>query len=361
MLSFADIDRQIGQVPSRIVTTLATLDFGRGCEALYQDQLPGLLTELAVHVRVLSITASSAIEGVVVPDRDRAERIINRQTIRLRNRSEQELAGYRDAQDYLFREEWRPLNSGLLIHLHRLLFSHTETPGGRYKVADNLVVDRASDGTTSVRFRPVSAARTPFAVDDLIRRYAEAVAVGDHHPILLTGLFVLDLLIIHPFEDGNGRVARALTNALLAENGYTIGRYVSLEQMIAEAQEPYYQALLDSTRGWHEAVNDPWPWLGYFTGLLARAYAVFADRAAAGRTSGTKQQRVREHVLRHAPTTFRVADIRIGVPGVSDNTIRLVLDQLRKEGKVRADGTGRTATWTRAPELPMAEPANQTN
>lgn len=348
MPSFADLDGQIGHVPSRIVTTLAALDFGRGCEALYQDQLPGLLTELASHARVLSITASSAIEGVVVPDADRAERIINRQTTRLRNRSEQELAGYRDAQDYLFQEDWRPLNSGLLLHLHRLLFSHTEAGGGHFKIADNLVVDRLPDGTTSVRFRPLSAAQTPFAVDDLIAQYANAITSGENHPVLLTGLFVLDLLVIHPFEDGNGRVTRVITSALLAERGYTVGRYVSLEQMIAEAPETYYQSLLDSTHGWHEGANDPWPWLGYFTRLLARAYAVFADRAAAARTPGTKQHRVREHVLRHAPTRFRVADIRIAVPGVSDNTIRLVLDQLRHEGKIHPDGTGRTATWTRA-------------
>jgi Fic family protein len=346
--SFANLDRQIGHVPSRIVTGLAALDFGRGCEALYRDQLPGLLTELASHARVLSITASSAIEGVVVPDTDRAERIINRRTTRLRNRSEQELAGYRDAQDYLFQEEWHPLNSGLLLHLHRLLFAHTQTAGGTFKTADNLVVDRLPDGTTSVRFHPVSAARTPFAIDDLIKRYSAALASGDHHPVLLTGLFVLDFLVIHPFEDGNGRVARVLTSALLSECGYTVGRYVSLEQMIIEAPETYYQALLDSTKGWHEGAADPWPWLGYFTGLLGRAYAVFADRAAAAKSPGTKQQRIREHVLRHAPTTFRFADIRIAVPGVSDKTIRLVLDQLRSEGKVWADGTGRNATWTRA-------------
>ena len=349
MLSFTDIDRQIGHVPSHIVTGLATLDFGRGCEPLYRDQLPGLLTELALHARVLSITASSAIEGIVVPESGRAERIINRQTTRLRNRSEQELAGYRDAQDYLFQDAWRPLNTGLLLHLHRLLFSHTETPGGQFKSADNLVIDRSPDGTTSVRFRPVSAAKTPFVVDDLVRRYTNAVVAGEHHPVLLTGLLVLDLLVIHPFEDGNGRVARALTSALLSEHGYTVGRYVSLEQMIAEAPDAYYQSLLDSTHGWHEGSNDPWPWLGYFTGLLARAYGVFADRAAAAKTPGTKQQRVRDHVLRHAPTTFRLSDLRIAVPGVSDNTIRLVLDQLRQEGKIHVDGTGRTATWTREP------------
>ena len=112
------------------------------------------------------------------------------------------------------------------------------------------------------------------------------------------------------------------------------------------------EILLDSTHGWHEGTADPWPWLGYFTSVIAGAYAVFADRAAAARTPGTKQQRVREHILRHAPDTFRLADIRTAVPGVSDQTIRLVLEQLRNQGNVRVDGTGRSATWTRTNTAP---------
>ncbi len=201
----------------------------------------------------------------------------------------------------------------------------------------------------------MTAASTPFAVDDLIKRYQEAVAAGEHHPVLLSGLFILDLLVIHPFEDGNGRVARLLTGVLLGEHGYTAGRYVSLEQEIAESADAYYQALLDSTHGWHEGTADPWAWLGYFTSMIASAYAVFADRAAAARTPGTKQERVREHILHHAPATFRLADIRTAVPGVSDQTIRLALEQLRGEGKVRADGTGRSATWTRTPNTAHSE------
>jgi Fic family protein len=344
--SFADLDVLIGLVPAQVVTRLSAIDFGRGSEALYRDQMPVLLTELADRARVLSITASSAIEGVIVADADRARRIIDRQTTTLRNNSEQELAGYRDAQDYLFQEDWQPLNAGLILHLHRLLFAHAAA-GGAFKTEDNLVVDRAPDGSTTVRFKPVSAASTPFAVDDLIERYKQAVAAGEHHPVLLSGLFVLDLLVIHPFEDGNGRVARLLTGPMLSEHGYTVGRYVSLEQAIAVSAGAYYQALLDSIHGWHEGTADPWPWLGYFTSMIAGAYAVFADRAAAAQTPGTKQQRIREHILRHAPATFRLADIRAAVPGVSDQTIRLVLEQLRKEGRIRADGTGRSATWTR--------------
>ena len=190
---------------------------------------------------------------------------------------------------------------------------------------------------------------TPFAVDDLIGRYQQAIADGEHHPVLLCGLFIVDLLVIHPFEDGNGRIARLLTNAMLTEHGYTAGRYLSLEHAIGESADACCQSLLESSHGWHDGTADPWPWLGYFTSLIASAYAVFTGRAAAARTPGTKQQRIREHILRHAPATFRLADIRRAIPGVSDQTIRLVLEQLKTEGKVRADGTGRTATWSRTP------------
>jgi hypothetical protein len=182
--SFTDLDALIGMVPSQVVTRLSAIDFGRGSEALYRDQMPGLLTELADRARVLSITASSAIEGVVVADADRAQRIIDRRTTTLRNRSEQELAGYRDAQDYLIREDWRPLNAGLILHLHRLLFAHTAMPGGAFKAEDNLVVDRSHDGSTTRREHPVRRRRPDQALPagGRGRRAPPDSLVGSVHP-----------------------------------------------------------------------------------------------------------------------------------------------------------------------------------
>ncbi|GAA4732815.1 hypothetical protein GCM10023350_15340 [Nocardioides endophyticus] len=206
---------------------------------------------------------------------------------------------------------------------------------------DNLVVDRSPDGT-------------------VVDRYREALAAGTHHPVLLIGLFVLDLLTIHPFDDGNGRVVRALTNAMLDDAGYTVGRYVSLDQLIAETADVYYAALLESTHGWHERENDPWPWLSYFVVILSRAYERFEQGTAAQRSTGTKQDRVREYVTQHAPQIFKIADIRVALPGVSDPTIRLALDQLKQEGSVRPEGTGRAAVWVktgRHGQLPTGPPA----
>lgn len=348
MLSFVDLDRSLGSVPGPVVTQLARVDVGRGREDLFRIQLPALLTDLAHRARIASITASSALEGVVVANEARAAAIIEGKAAVLRTRSEQELAGYRSALDYLFREQWRPLNVGLLLHLHRELFAQTTIPGGRFRESDNLVVDRSPDGSVEVRFVPVTADRTEHFTVELIDRYKDAVVQRQHHPVLLVGRFVLDLLTIHPFTDGNGRVVRALTNALLDDAGYTVGRYVSLEQLIAESADDYYATLLASTHGWHDKENDPWPWLSYFVAVLARAYERFEQRTVADRSTGTKQDRVREYVLEHAPQIFRIADVRLALPGVSDATIRLTLEQLKKEGLANPDGRGRSAVWVKA-------------
>jgi len=345
--SFVDLDRCLGQVPGAVVTKLGHVDIGRGREELFRSQLPALLTELANRARIASITASSALEGVVVADQTRAAAIISGKAAVLRTRSEQELAGYRAALDYLFTNDWRPMNIGLLLHLHRELFAQTNAPGGTFKESDNLVVDRSPDGHVEVRFVPVSAARTEFFTVELIDRYRNAIAAGAHHPVLLVGLFILDLLIIHPFDDGNGRVVRALTNALLDDAGYTVGKYVSLEELVAETADDYYETLLAATNDWHDGENDPWPWLSYFVDVLERAYERFEQGTASNRSGGTKQDRVREYVTEHAPTIFRIADIRAAMPGISDPTIRLALDQLKQTGAVRPQGTGRSAVWVR--------------
>ncbi|MBE9403873.1 Fic family protein [Brachybacterium sp. Marseille-Q2903] len=347
MKSFTPLERTLGAVPGTLVGDLRSIDIGRGREELYANQLPELLTALAARARVQSITASSALEGVLVPDKARAARIIDGSARGLRTRSEQEFAGYRAALDYLFADDWRPLNLGLILHLHRLLFSETPGKGGTLKTSDNLVVDRNEVDSRSIRFTPVPAAYTAQYLDDLLNGYLEARSADAHHPVLLIGLLILDLLTIHPFDDGNGRVARVLTNALLAEAGYGIGRYVSLEQLIAESADDYYACLLESTHGWHDNEHDVWPWLRYFVSLLTKAYRRFEEGAASDRSTGSKQDRVREFVLDHAPEFFAIGDVRAALPGVSDQTIRLVLDALRKDGRIRSEGTGRGARWHR--------------
>ncbi len=199
-----------------------------------------------------------------------------------------------------------------------------------------------------MRFEPVPARETPFFVEELVTRAQDALDRGTHHPLLVVAACILDLLCIHPFGDGSGRIARLTTTYLLARAGYGVGRYVSIEQLFYDTKDDYYAALGASTEGWFDdGGHDLWPWATYFLDRLDEAYERFTERVAAGTAGGTKQDRVRDFVLLHAPTTFAIADIRRAVPGVSDNTIRLVLTDLKNEGRINNDGTGRNATWHR--------------
>ena len=160
--------------------------------------------------------------------------------------------------------------------------------------------------------------------------------------------FALDFLCIHPFTDGNGRIVRLLTHLQTGRSGYGVGSYVSIEQLIHETKDDYYASLAASTSGWFDdGAHDAWPWTRYLLERVDDAYRRFSARVAAGTSPGTKQDRVREYVLDQAPERFSIADIRRAVVGVSDNTIRLVLGDLKGANLVVSEGTGRGATWRR--------------
>jgi Fic family protein len=334
-------------VPARIVALLGRIDRSAGAESRHRDQLPQLLDALREEARIESVTASSAIEGVVVDDR-RAPGILAGRTGRYRTRSEAEFAGYTAALDYLYDGSPGHLSVGLILHLHRLLFSATPGGGGSFKSDDNLVVDRDADGSRTVRFTPVSARETPFFTQELVERASRELESHEHHALLVDAALILDLTCIHPFTDGNGRIARLLTTYLLHQAGYDIGRYVSIEQLLYEAKDDYYAALAAATTGWFDDGNHTvWPWVEFLLERVADAYARFETRVAAGQSATTKAARVRDYVLLHAPTIFTIGDVRRALPGVSDATIRVVLTKLRDAGDIAAEGTGRGASWRR--------------
>lgn len=346
MQSFVDLDRTLGSQPRPLGALLARIDTGRGQENLFEDQRPELLRQLSESARIASIKASNAIEGVVV-GADRAERIAAG-SHRYRNRNEREFAGYRDAVDMLMRlDAFEELSIPFVLHLHRLLFEHADGNGGHLKTDQNLIVSYES-GRKEIVFKPTSPAETEFMLGELLVRYGEAKAEGRTHPLILTGALVLDFLAIHPVADGNGRLARLLTTHELLAQGYRVARYVSLEQRIFESKNAYYKSLYDSQRDWHQGKHDVWPWITYLSRIISSSYDDFeAEIAAAGELSGTKQDRVREYVLRQAPPRFRRRDVERALPGISLATIRLVLTELRNGGQIKPEGSGAGAHWNR--------------
>jgi Fic family protein len=342
MRSFIDLDKTFAGQPRDLGVVLARIDTGKGKERLFEDQMPALLSQLSEHARVASITASNAIEGVVVGD-ERAARIAEGGR-RYRNRNEREFAGYRDATDMLMRFDQAP-TTPFVLHLHRLLFQHSDGRGGRLKIDRNLIVS-FEGGHRELVFTPPPPEEAEFLLAELLARYDDAKREGRTHPLVLIAALILDFLAIHPVADGNGRLARLLTMHELLGLGYGVARYVSIEQRVYESKNGYYASLYESQRNWHEGEHDVWPWVSYLARVVAGAYDDFEQRvAAAGSIAASKQERVRDHILSQAAKEFRRRDIERALPGISSATIRLVLNALRDEGKIAAEGSGPGARW----------------
>lgn len=328
------------------VSSIRQLGEHKGKQQLFEHQSPQALHALRDLAVVQSIESSNRIEGVVAP----AERIfeIAGDKTAPRNRSEQEIAGYRDVLATIHASaSGMTLTSGLVLQLHRDLLKFTPTPGGTWKDAPNDIVDVLPDGTHRLRFGPVPPHVVDVAMNEAVNGLTSAASSGVVDPIILIPAFVLDFLCIHPFCDGNGRMSRLLHLMLLYQSGYEVGRYISLERLVEASKETYYEALEASSIGWHEAEHDIRPWLDYCLGLLLAAYREFEDRVGqlqAGR--GAKRQLVID-CIRHLPPTFRYGDIERACPGVSRPTIVRVLGELRDNGEIRCAKGGRDATWER--------------
>ncbi len=346
MQSFVDLDTTFGRQPRELGALLARIDTGRGKEQLFLDQRPELLKRLSQNALIASITASNAIEGVLV-DSVRAEKIVTGAP-RFRNRSEKEFAGYRDATDALMRADTHePLSVPFILHLHRELFKYADGRGGHLKTDQNLIVSYET-GSREVVFTPPAPERTEFLLRELLARYDNLKAEGRTHPLVMIGALVIDLLAIHPVADGNGRLARLVTTHELLSQGYGVARYISIEQRIFESKNTYYDRLYESQRAWHEGKHDIWPWTTYLARILAGAYADFERRVtAADGETGSKQDRVREFILSEAPPEFRRRDIESALPEVSPSTIRLVINELRDSGRIAVHGAGPGARWHR--------------
>ncbi len=346
MQSFVELEKTFGGQPRELGAVLARIDTGRGQEQLFMDQRPKLLKRLSENARIDSITASNAIEGVLV-ESERAEMLVEGAP-RFRNRSEKEFAGYRDAIDGLMRSKtYEPLTVPFALHLHRQLYYYADGRGGNLKTDENLIVSYES-GSREVVFAPPGPERTQFLLTELFARYNDLKGEGRTHPLVLIGALVIDFLAIHPVADGNGRLARLLTTHELLSQGYGVARYVSIEQRILESKNTYYDRLYQSQRAWHEGAHDIWPWTSYLAQVLAGAYEDFQQRvAAAAQEAGSKQDRARHYILEQAPPEFRRRDIEAALPEVSPATIRLVINELRDGGQIVAEGGGRGARWRR--------------
>lgn len=346
MHTFRTIGHQIGMVPASMVNQLSAIDVGRGREEAFRRQRPEGLKTLVEMARIQSTEASNAIENVTAP-RKRIEALVAEKTTP-QNRSEEEIAGYRAVLDLIHSSapdiRFRP---SVVEQLHRDLYQFTGVPAGRWKTVENSITQTEPDGSETLRFETVSPLETPAAMEELHERFARA-REGEYHPALVIGCYVFDFLAIHPFRDGNGRMGRLLTLLALYQAGLEVGRYISLERLISDTKETYYDALEAAGRGWHDDQHDIKPWLSYFLGILVAAYDEFENRAgvvSGGR--GSKLAAVHQFVRSNISDEFTIEHVRQAVPGASDSYLSKVLARMRTDGILESRPAGRGSRWRR--------------
>lgn len=339
-------DRQaVGQ---SLIQTVRLIGEYKGRQELFGQQSRQVLQTLREAAVIESTESSNRMEGIVAPH-ERVRALIAGRT-RPANRSEQELAGYRDVLNTIHaNHQAMDVTANLVLQLHRDLFQFVPGGGGRWKATDNQITERRGDGTVIVRFTPVPAHAVPEAMARLSDGYAASVSGGAVEPLLLIPTYVLDFLCIHPFADGNGRIARLLTLLLLYKAGYEAGRYISLEALIENTKEGYYGSLYASSQGWHEGAHSLLPWWEYFLGVvLLTAYREFEQRVGAVTARRGAKREMIVDAVRRLPSRFRFADLARVLPAVSRPTINRVLRELRLAGEIRCAKSGRDATWEKS-------------
>lgn len=346
MKSFED-DRVLHQpLTPRLLSTVRVIGEFKGKQDLWQKQFPEVLNSLKELAIIQSTESSNRLEQITAAPARLRELVFERTAPS--DRAEQEIAGYRDVLATIHTSHAHvSIKPSVIRQFHRDLLKFTPEEGGSWKRVENEIADFRPDGRRTTRFKCVSMALTPEWMERLCDGFNRLRDEEAAEPLLLVPALILDFLCIHPFLDGNGRVARLLSLLLLYQSGYEVGRYISLERIVEESKESYYEALKASSRGWHEGRHDLSPWRNYFLGTMVAAYRELERRAElAMATPGAKRNLVREAV-EHFVADFTSKELELACATVSREMIRVVLREMQAEGRVEKIGEGRGARWRR--------------
>jgi len=330
-------------VPSVTAIYLADLGEARGRQEVYTRQSPQKLKTLRENALIESAVSSNRIEGITI-DRSRVATVVFGKAI-LRDREEEEVRGYKEALKLIHDKGTSlPISEDTVKHLHYLSRSGTGD-AGEYKTKNSDIIEKYPDGRERVRFKTVSAAETPGAMKQLVALWDDSLADNRVPELVLLAAWNLDFLCIHPFRDGNGRVSRLLLLQQLYLLGYEVGRYISLERIIEDTKDRYYETLELSSYGWHNGKNDPWPYINYILYTLKTACAEFESRISKTSAPRGSKRMIVEEVIFSMKDNFTINSIMDKCPGVSIDTVRKIFKEKQKEGLIECLVQGRDAKW----------------
>ena len=347
MRNFDYITNPAKLLTPEIVQMVGSIHEHKGKQELFLEANIDELKTLLEVALIQSTGASNRIEGIFTSDK-RLEELVS-QKAEPRNRSEQEIAGYREVLATIHESyEYITPKPNIILQLHRDLYSYCQgNIGGTYKNSDNVIAETDAGGHQKARFIPVPAFQTAEAIDELCARFLEAWEANLIDKLILIPMFILDFLCIHPFNDGNGRMSRLLTLLLFYKAGYIVGKYVSMEMLIEKTKETYYEALQASSVGWHEGENSYEPFVKYYLGIMLKAYNEFENRV----------EHLKYHNLSKPDRIKAVIDNKVGkitkkeimelCPDISKVTVERTLTDLVKSGYIAKVGAGPSTGYVR--------------
>ena len=331
---------------SEILSLVASIYRYQGKQELYLKQRPNELEKLIDIAKIQSTESSNKIEGIVTTS-VRLKQLLEEKTTP-RNRNEQEIVGYRDVLDIIHENfDVIPISRNYILQMHKILYSHMNNPlAGKTKNVQNYISATYPDGHSEVLFTPLSPFETPGALDRICDEYNRVIGNSEVEPIIMIPIFIHDFLCIHPFNDGNGRLSRLLTTLLLYKNGFYVGRYISLESLIAKDKGSYYETLNKAGMNWQNGNEDIVPFIKYLLGIILAAYKAFDDRFSIVEDKLSAVEMVRKATSQKIGR-FSKQDIRELCPSLSISSIEGSLRKLVEEGELRREGVGRSTKYIR--------------
>lgn len=338
-------DHRIKSPEPHIVAILAAIDEVKGQFKAGLRMSPQAITSLKKSVLITSAGASTRIEGAKLNDEE-VEKVMQGLAVsKFADRDTQEVQGYLETLQNVFDSyQSLPLRESTIKSLHKELLKYSNKDDlhrGEYKKTENTVGVLGADGKVArIMFETTSAYLTPKEMKELLDWTYEALEKSRFHPLLIIANFIVEFLKIHPFEDGNGRLSRVLTNLLLLRSGYQFMQYVSHEQLVEKRKDEYYIALRKSQETFKTDRDTIAPWLNFFLAIVkeqATKALVYLEEEKIEDTLSPKQYEVWKYIasVNEASRSDIVKETNVGMP-----TVKQALDRLLELGKIKRIGRG---------------------
>lgn len=335
------------QITPEMLALIAKIDEFKGAWRALGTLAPERLSALRRVATIESIGSSTRIEGSKLTDREVEQLLANLEIKRFDTRDEQEVAGYAEVMDVVF-SAWQdiPFTENYIKQLHQILLQHSDKDTwhrGQYKTNTNSVAAFNEHGEQiGIVFQTASPFDTPRLMTELVSWVNAQRESKLLHPLLVAAIFVVVFLEIHPFQDGNGRISRALTTLMLLQAGYAYVPYSSMESVIELNKEAYYLALRQ-TQGTIRTEAPNWqPWLVFFLRSLAEQVRRLEKKVEREKLVLASLPELSLQIVEFAREHGRVTigDI-IKLTGVSRNTLKAHFRNLVERGHLSQQGSGR--------------------